>query len=337
MDSQEKIIPKRASFCIGLILGGLVGGLIFFLLFFFLKAPISPLTSTPSLYPIPKDMHPILVATQKEKTLSSKTETFPGKDTSFMGLEKEGIPLTPLMKNAHPPKYSKQERVSVALVFVGSGLDINILTKALEKLPKQVAFSFAPYASHVSDWILEVHRRGHEVLLDLPLESLEYPQLNKGPYTLLAGVPKDENLSRLSLILNKGKEAIVGLYGFMGSRIMTSEKDMLPILKRLKKKGYMFLGVKTPSSCLEDIIKTLKVPYAQNDQFLDDVISEDHIKKSLKMLEDKARKNGVAVGITRLHEISLESIETWIKTLNEQEINLIPITAVALYQQKSSS
>ncbi len=305
---------KKGSFFLGIILGGFLsmGGLFF--LFSSGEHHSAPMSSQPSpLIPIHKKDLPTANGEVKNvlPSLLEKPSTAPLKRSSFQ---------------------KKETRASIGLVFVSVGGDPKILLRALRILPKEVAFSFAPYTSDVSEWILTVYRKGHDVLVDLPLDSLEYPQLSKGSYTLLRDAKESENLSKLELILEKGQNAIVGVYGFMGSRILASKKDMYPILKTLKKKGYLFLETKGPDSCVKSLSHILKLQDVQGVQLEGDM-SEENLKKNLQDLENKARDTGFVVGIIPLHDLTLGVMKAWIETLNERGFNLMPVSTASLYQQ----
>ncbi len=298
---------KKASFFLGIVLGSILAiGSVFFLVSSFLHH-----------YSIEPASIPTLIALHKQEEMKDD------KNRSLSVIEK---PSSSPLRSVSLQQGVK--KASLALVFVGVGPDTKTLLRALKVFPKQVSFSFAPFTPEVSEWVLKVHQRGFEVFLDLPLESSEFPQLNKGPYTLLKDAPESENLSKLALILEKGGDEIVGLYGFMGSRICDSKKDMYPILKTLKKKGYMFLGHKTPHSCIKSMSHLLNLPYVQTTQFLEGDVSEENLKENLQNLENKARKQGVVVGVGYLQEASFETLKTWLETLHERGIDLIPLSKI---------
>ncbi|HQS83319.1 MAG: hypothetical protein B7Y25_00425 [Alphaproteobacteria bacterium 16-39-46] len=299
---------KKLSFFLGIVLGSILAiGSVFFLVSSFLHH-----------YSVTPTSIPTLIALHKQ---DFKREMKDDKKKDISVIE---TPSTSPLRSVSSPQ--KPNKASLALVFVGVGPDTKTLLRALKVFPKQVSFSFAPFTPEVSEWILKVHQRGFEVLLDLPLESAEFPQLNKGPYTLLKDAPESENLSKLALILEKGHGEIVGLYGFMGSRICNSKKDMYPILKTLKKKGYMFLGHKTPHSCIKPLSQLLNLPYVPTTQFLEGDESEENLKENLQNLENKARKQGVVVGVAYLQEASFETLKMWLETLHERDITLIPVS-----------
>jgi len=66
-------------------------------------------------------------------------------------------------------------------------LGINKATtqRTLDELPEEVTFAFAPYADGLLDWMSKSRNRGHELLMQLPMEPFDYPNNDPGPRTML--------------------------------------------------------------------------------------------------------------------------------------------------------
>ena len=79
------------------------------------------------------------------------------------------------------PFDSKDVRPRIALIVTGVGLDQTLSQAALDRLPGTITFGFDPYADNVKDNIANARNLGHEALLGLPLEPLDYPRQDPGP------------------------------------------------------------------------------------------------------------------------------------------------------------
>src|SRR5690606_39296034 len=64
-------------------------------------------------------------------------------------------------------------------------------------------------------------RAGHEVMLDLPMEPMDYPKNDPGPKALFTHLAQQENIERLHWVLGRSV-GYVGVTNFMGSRFTTS-------------------------------------------------------------------------------------------------------------------
>ncbi len=88
------------------------------------------------------------------------------------------------------PFDSGDKRPRLALIITGLGLDRALSQAATDRLPGGVTLGFDPYAADVKDAINQARGLGHEILLGLPMEPLDYPRQDPGPLTLLAALSR---------------------------------------------------------------------------------------------------------------------------------------------------
>ena len=74
-------------------------------------------------------------------------------------------------------------KFKIAIVVSGLGLSAKATTAALDSLPAGVTLGFAPYAGDVQHWVAQARQRGHEVLLEVPMEPFDFPDSDPGPHT----------------------------------------------------------------------------------------------------------------------------------------------------------
>src|SRR3546814_192296 len=138
------------------------------------------------------------------------------------------------------PFNMEDKRPRIAVVLTGLGLSDSATAAAIEELPSAVTLSFSPYARDLERWIALARARGHEVMLDLPMEPTTFPNEDPGPQALLTSLAPQDNLDRLDWVLARGS-AYVGLAGSLGSRFTASREAVEPILREVKESGLMFL------------------------------------------------------------------------------------------------
>src|SRR3546814_13954980 len=78
-------------------------------------------------------------------------------------------------------------------------------------------------------------------MVTLPMEPLDYPQSDPGPYALLTSISAEQNLRRLDWVLSR-VTGYVGVTNFMGSKFTTAEAALRPILAELKNRGLRVPG-----------------------------------------------------------------------------------------------
>ena len=108
---------------------------------------------------------------------------------------------TPLQVYARPYKETGKQRIAIV---VGSlGMSEATTLAAIQQLPGGVTLSFAPYGRNLQDYVNLARAAGHEVLLQVPMEPMDYPSDDPGPHTLLTSLTIKRNLKRLDWLLGR--------------------------------------------------------------------------------------------------------------------------------------
>src|SRR5258708_9845489 len=63
---------------------------------------------------------------------------------------------------------------------------------------------------------------GHEVLLEAPMEPIDYPDNDPGPFTLMASAQGPETVKKLEWILSRAT-GYFGVTNYLGSRFLSSD------------------------------------------------------------------------------------------------------------------
>lgn len=226
------------------------------------------------------------------------------------------------------PFPDRDTRPRISVVIATLGLTRATTVAAIKQLPPQISLSFAPYADKLDDWIEQARMGGHEVLLDLPMEPANFPRSDPGPYTLLSTLGVNENLDRLDWVMARAG-GYIGLATFQGSRFVTSDELLRPVLDVLKRRGLMFLDSRSTSRSLAAALAAdIGVPRALNNRFIDGEITRAAIDRKLGELEMIARETGFAVGIGQSYPVTIERLAAWAESLDAKGFALAPISAL---------
>ncbi|WP_053005967.1 divergent polysaccharide deacetylase family protein [Kiloniella spongiae] len=282
------------------------------------------------------------IATEEKKESTEEETTLPTQNTaSSESPEVAAITPSPFPKN--PPVFSTEPswklygqkvpaadgRPRIAIVLTGLGLSRAATEAAIRQLPSTITLSFTPYAKNLESWIALARSINHEVMLDLPMEPLTYPSDDPGPQALLTGRQPEGNLNNLAWIANRGS-GYVGMSAYMGSRFVTSERQMRPVMEYFKDHGLLFLDSgDNDSSLVPSLGESLGTPVAVNQRAIDEAqLSRQAIDARLAQIERIATKNGYAIATGRPFPVTLERIAKWVSTIEEKGYQLVPITAV---------
>ena len=221
------------------------------------------------------------------------------------------------------------QRPRVALLITGLGPSGAATETSINELPGAVTLAFDPYTRRLGEWIELARAAGHEVVLSLPMEPVEYPRFDPGPHTLLTSLSAKENLDRLDWVLSR-VTGYVGLTNMMGSRFTASEANLVPIFDELKKRGLMFIdGRPSEQSVAGGLALSMGLPRVVSDQNLDDEATREVIDRHLAQLETQVKRNGSALGVGFAYPVTLERIAIWTKTLDQKGLVLAPASALA--------
>jgi len=234
-------------------------------------------------------------------------------------------------QTAPAPAVAVQGPRRIAVVITGLGLSKAATEQAVDRLPPQISLSFSPYAEQLDDWIARARTRGHEVLIDLPMEPVAFPNDDPGPQALLTDLEPARNLERLQWILGRG-QGYIGVAAVLGSRFTTSEAALQPVLQALKNRGVMFLDNNTTeSSVASRLAERISLPYAVNDRMLDGPEpNRDAVDARLVQIEQLALARGFSVAMSEPYPVTLERLGNWAVSLEARGFKLTPISDLAV-------
>ncbi|HLY47207.1 MAG TPA: divergent polysaccharide deacetylase family protein [Stellaceae bacterium] len=224
----------------------------------------------------------------------------------------------------------KPDAPRIAIIVSGLGVSDSATADAIAKLPGAVTLGFMPYGSDLAALAGRARARGHEVLLQVPMEPFDYPDNDPGPQTLLTSLTPQQNLDRLYWLMSRF-QGYVGIVGAMGGRFTASDQSFAPVLRETAKRGLIFVDDgANPRSLAGRIAGANNLPFAKADVTIDAVPTAGEIDHALGRLEMAARERGIAVGLSSGLPVAIDHIAKWAKTLADHGVQLVPITAVAL-------
>jgi polysaccharide deacetylase 2 family uncharacterized protein YibQ len=223
----------------------------------------------------------------------------------------------------------------IAIVVVGLGVGAKFTADAIARLPGPVTLAFSPYGSDIARSVTRARETGHEVLLQVPMEPLDYPDNDPGPPTLLTSLTVEQNTDRLHWLMSRFP-GYVGVANFMGSRFTATEAALAPMIKETAKRGLIYFDDGSATRSLAgQIAGANNAPFAKADVVLDAVPTQAEMAKAFSKLEAAARSGGTAIGLIGALPVSLDRVVQWVKTAEGRGFVLVPIS-VAAQRNKSS-
>ena len=217
----------------------------------------------------------------------------------------------------------------ISLIVGGLGMTQKHTLAAINELPPEVTLSFVPYATDLQGWINKARAAGHEVLLELPMEAYDYPNVDTGPQTLVTSAKPEENLRRLNILLGK-TTGYFGVTNYQGAKFATDAAAATPVMKALKDRGLVFLHDGAAArSVLPQAADQTGLDFTVADRIVDAELSADAIDRELLALEALAIQNGKAIGVGFAYPVTIEQFRLWAEGLKAKGYQLAPASASA--------
>jgi polysaccharide deacetylase 2 family uncharacterized protein YibQ len=226
---------------------------------------------------------------------------------------------------AEPPPL--KARPQVALIIDDLGYDRSAAERLLE-LNAPLTFAVLPHSPHQEAIARAAHARGVEVMLHLPMEPVEFPEVNPGPGTLLASMAADDLLRVLDEDL-RAVPHIRGVNNHMGSRLTTRSEQLYQIFSVLKRRGLFFIDSRTTDETVcRPSARLFQLPFAQRDVFLDHVQDPAAVRRQLRELIRIAGIKGEAVAIGHPHPVTISVLREELPELRRQ-VEIVPASRLA--------
>lgn len=197
----------------------------------------------------------------------------------------------------------------IALVVDDMGNSEEALDELLG-LGEPVTVSILPYSPYALETASRAHEKGLEVLLHLPLESLNGNGSESGTEGLIrSGMSEEEVRSLVGEELDR-VPYVRGVNNHMGSKVTADAAMMREILEPIRERGLFFLDSRTSGkSVAYDVAVGMGVPAVSRQVFLDADGDTGRIKERLLELFRIGRRDGRAVGICHPFKETLRTLK----------------------------
>ncbi|MDP2941008.1 MAG: divergent polysaccharide deacetylase family protein [Candidatus Omnitrophota bacterium] len=206
-------------------------------------------------------------------------------------------------------------RGRIAIVLDDWGYNRNNLP-LVEEINFPLTISILPALSYSRSVAEELHKKGLEIILHLPMEPLEQSPLEKN--TILTGYSEGEITDIIARDLDNIAYA-KGVSNHMGSRATEDPRVMGIIFRVLKNKHLYFLDsfVSGRSAC-PALARKISLGFAKRDVFLDNSADPRYIRGQIYKLKNLARAKGYAIGIGHDRRQTLEVLKSEMPKLERE-------------------
>lgn len=208
----------------------------------------------------------------------------------------------------------------IAIVIDDVGYSLGNLA-IIEAIKSPITFSILPGLDFSGEASRKLNSLGFQVILHLPMEPKEKTGLEEN--TVLASMDEKNIRSIIEKDLSTVNQ-VRGVSNHMGSKVTENEPAMDLILNELKNRHLFFLdSFVTADSVVEKLAEKKKVKFAKRDVFLDNSADPSYIRQQIRLLKQKARQNGQAVGIGHDRKNTLEVLKEEIPIMKKEGFKFV--------------
>lgn len=237
------------------------------------------------------------------------------------------LPPTPVAVPGNAPE------IAIIIDDMGGRLEAG---QRVTQLPGPVACSFLPYSAYTNKLALLAHRRNKEVMLHLPMATVDGHTLDAGGLTL--DMTEQELVTTLQADIARVPH-VSGINNHMGSLLTRHPGHMLWLMRAMRNDRHWFFvdSRTTKYTVARQVAYENAVPSVSRDVFLDDDPSPEAVQREFLRLIGLARRNGTALGIGHPYPSTLEVLQRELTKLSEHGVTLVPVARLVQRQQERDS
>jgi polysaccharide deacetylase 2 family uncharacterized protein YibQ len=194
--------------------------------------------------------------------------------------------------------------------------------KAVFAMPYPLTISVLPNQTHSAEIALQAHRRGDQVMLHLPMQSLakEHPEAQE-----LHGGMSRSDISRLVSRFLDEVPGVIGVNNHQGSASTADKKLMAELMPVLKEHKLFYVDSRTsPATVAYDTALQFGVRAAfRNVPFLDDVENVAAVRKQIEIAIAGAARKKDAIAIGHAYPSTLEALKETLPQAKTQGVKLV--------------
>jgi polysaccharide deacetylase 2 family uncharacterized protein YibQ len=214
---------------------------------------------------------------------------------------------------------SSAPRLAIILDDLGSD---RAAADAIFALPYPLTISVLPDHEHSVEIASEAHRRGFQVLLHLPMQSVanERPEAQE----LRPGM-QAADVSALVEQFLQNVPSVVGVNNHQGSQATSDPELMSELMPVLLERRLFYVDSRTTAATVAfDTAQSFGVRSAfRNVPFLDDVAEVAAVRKQLELALRGAREKGEAIAIGHPHPATLQALREILPQAKAQGVRLV--------------
>jgi uncharacterized protein len=193
-----------------------------------------------------------------------------------------------------------------------------------------VTFAIMPNTKYGKEALTDAKANGHECIIHIPMEPLDYPQSNPGTNAIYVQLSQKEIEKRMEDYIHQ-LPGCVGANNHMGSFASSDVTAMQAVMRVLRRNNLYFVDSRTTSESVAfNMAQKGLVPAYRRDLFIDEPnLSEDNLRKQLALLQNLRSSQDYAIVIMHCHtRAHLDYLNRFIRSVPALGYDIVPISKI---------
>ncbi|NNE58848.1 MAG: hypothetical protein HKN36_12140 [Hellea sp.] len=217
----------------------------------------------------------------------------------------------------------------VSIIIGGLGIDRNLTRRIINETPPEVTMSFAAHTNGLQTWVHQARDRGHEVIIELPMEGTNFNASEPGASrTLKSDVSAAVNIRNLDWLMSRAL-GYFAVTNYQGEKLLARNDAVAPILDHLSDSG---LGLIYDGSSFSQTIaaqsRAADLPYQTAFNIIDSNSDIAVISSELSRLETASLSGPPQIGFGFALPETLVSVKQWVASLDAKGLELAPASFI---------
>ncbi|MCK6418993.1 MAG: divergent polysaccharide deacetylase family protein [Alphaproteobacteria bacterium] len=273
----------------------------------------------------PASKEPMHIVQKDAALASAESHSLAVQPEAQGAIHAEHTDKRPFAVHRRPFVAMDEAKYILAIAFSDFGLSESASQSAVAELPPEVSFILSPYAAQAQAHEAAARADGHEIWLQIPLETQTSGPGDPGSMALLMGGGLSLNQAHLNAVLSKGK-------AYAGVALGTDRvfHDALPQMQRLVEgimaKGLGIWELNPGVDNLKAIATAQQAPFVRTQMA---ARAGENLPAFYDMIEGAVLAQGRMLAVLPLNPASAALTKAWIKRLEGQGVVLAPVSALA--------
>lgn len=220
-------------------------------------------------------------------------------------------------------------KTQVSIIIGGLGIDRNLTQRVITELPAEVTLSFAAHANGLQTWVRQARARGHEVIIELPMEGHNFNPAEPGAgRALKVDANPAVNIRNMDWLMSRA-QGYFAVTNYNGGRLVQDQNAMGPILQHLGNAGvgFIFDGSEDPITLIS-LSAGANLSFQSAYNVIDSQSEFSIIQSELSRLEAVSSSGVPQIGVGFALPETLLAVKSWAGSLEAKNMELAPASYV---------